>query len=300
MTYAPEDFALTKTGPQFAWLEERLKVHGFPSIRLTDDLKDRVQRFQLEQGWSGSGADGLVGPRTLALLTADPAPLPPPNPSTIDLTNWKLTLPVDYNSDGKADEVRQPSLATFKLTPYFYPRVDGGIAFQAPCSGATTSGSTYPRSELREMRNGGYDTASWDSDDGAIHTMVAELAFTHLPELKPHCVGLQIHDATKDICVLRLEATSLYITAGDNSHYKRIASDYKLGTRITVKVEVTAGGTRWYLDGVHVTTISGLYEGAYFKAGCYTQASSKVSKTSDKYGTGYGEVVIYGLKVSHT
>ncbi|MFL6150590.1 MAG: hypothetical protein ACJ72I_24405 [Pseudonocardiaceae bacterium] len=41
-------------------------------------------------------------------------------------------------------------------------------------------------------------------------------AFTHLPVGKPQLVGAQIHDATHDISVFRLEGTDLYITNGNN------------------------------------------------------------------------------------
>lgn len=292
MTYTPTDFGLDKNGSQFAWLDERLNVHGFPPVRLLDPLKDRVQRFQLKQGWTGSGADGLVGPKTLLRLIGEPVPEQPA--SGIDLTNWKLTLPTDANSDGKADEIKQPTLANFKFTPYFYVRADGGTAFRADCDGATTTGSSYPRCELREMKNGGQDLASWDTDDAAINSLDVELAFTHLPDIKPHVVGVQIHDGADDVTVLRLEGTDLYVTKGDTK-YKKIATGYQLGSRIRVRFEASAAGIRWFLNGNLVATIDGTYEGCYAKAGCYTQASSRVAKTSDKYGTGYGEVVIYSL-----
>ena len=294
MTYTPSDFALDKNGPQFAWLDERLTVHGFPSIRLLDPPKDRVQRFQLAQGWRGTGADGLIGPKTLLRLMDDPKPTTPP-PSGIDLTDWKLTLPTDATDDGKADEIKQPTLANFSFAPYFYRRADGGQAFRADCDGATTSSNTsYPRSELREMTNNGKDLAKWDTDDGVIRTLDVELAFTHLPEIKPHVVGIQIHDGSDDVTTLRLEGTDLWVTKGDKK-YKKIATGVGPTDRLKVKYEASGAGIRWFLNGDHVATIDGTYTDCFAKAGCYTQASSRVPKTSDKYGTGYGEVVIYAL-----
>lgn len=294
MTYVPSDFGLDKNGPQFAWLDERLLLHGYPPLRLLDDLMARTQRLQRAQGWRGSGADGLMGPKTLAILSADPNPAEP-EPTGIDLTDWKLTLPTDANGDGKADEIRQPTLAGFKFVPYFYERADGGIQFRAPCDGATTEGSSFPRSELREMTNDGRDEAEWETDDGAIRRLEAELAFTHLPEIKPHVVGLQIHDGRDDVTTLRLEGTDLWVTKGDRKQ-TRIATGYTPGTRLKVRFEASAAGIRWFLNGGHVATIDGTYHGCYAKAGCYTQASSLVDEDSDKYGTGYGEVVIYALE----
>ena len=34
VTYTPADFGLEKNGPQFAWLDERLILHGYPPLRL--------------------------------------------------------------------------------------------------------------------------------------------------------------------------------------------------------------------------------------------------------------------------
>src|SRR5581483_8145976 len=54
--------------------------------------------------------------------------------------------------DKKAKEVNQPELATFKAPPYFQvTQTCDSVAFRAPVNGITTSGSKYPRSELREM-----------------------------------------------------------------------------------------------------------------------------------------------------
>jgi hypothetical protein len=294
VTYVPADFGLSKNGPQFAWLDERLTLWGYPSRRLMDCLKDRVQAFQRGQGWSGGGADGLIGPKTFAILSADPTP-DEPEPAGIDLTNWKLTLPTDANGDGKADEIKQPTLAEFKFAPFFYERADGGYQFRAPCDGATTTGSKFPRSELREMENGGKDLADWDTDDGAVRKLTVDVAFTLLPDTKPHVVGIQIHDGSDDVTTLRLEGTDLWVTKGDKKHTK-IAIGYQLGTRIVVSFQASAAGIRWFLNGNHVATIDGTYEGCFAKCGCYTQASSRVPKSDPKYGTGYGEVVIYALE----
>jgi hypothetical protein len=37
------------------------------------------------------------------------------------------------------------------------------VTFTAPVNGTTTSGSKYPRSELREMTNNGLSNASWSA-----------------------------------------------------------------------------------------------------------------------------------------
>jgi hypothetical protein len=80
--------------------------------------------------------------------------LPTVPAQVLDLTNWKLTTPAK-NSNGDALEVSQPALATYRNASFFDIGPKGvGVLFTAAAGGATTSGSSYPRSELREMTGG--------------------------------------------------------------------------------------------------------------------------------------------------
>ena len=39
-------------------------------------------------------------------------------PATVlDLTNWKLNIPLDEDKDGRSDEIKQPKLATYSIVP---------------------------------------------------------------------------------------------------------------------------------------------------------------------------------------
>ena len=138
--------------------------------------------------------------------SAAPAPTPAP-PGTaqvpgqlLDLTNWKLTLPT--GQEGKPEEIVEPELSSF--TNDFFRLNDGrdGVVFTANAGGVTTSGSSYPRSELREMN--GQEKASWSNTAGT-HTMRVREAVTRLPAVKPHVVAAQIHDAEDDVIEVRLE-----------------------------------------------------------------------------------------------
>ncbi|HEX4250898.1 MAG TPA: polysaccharide lyase family 7 protein [Pseudonocardia sp.] len=216
----------------------------------------------------------------------------------LDLANWKVTLPIAKSGNAKSpEEVTQPDLATFETSPWFETSSDcGGVVFRAPVNGVTTSGSRNPRSELREMTDDGTTNASWSSTAGT-HTMVVNEAFTHLPDVKPELVGAQIHDADDDITVFRLEGTNLYVTKGNDPHYKLVTSDYALGTRFEAKYVVTGGKIEAYYNGALQTTISEWFRGAYFKAGAYTQANCTDSKPCSK--SNYGETTVYSVVVSH-
>src|SRR5258707_306215 len=82
-------------------------------------------------------------------------------------------------------------------------------SFRRSTSLVATSGSSYPRSELREMSNGGTMQASWSSTSG-INTLVVREASTHLPVVKPQVVTAQIHNATSDVIEIVADGTRSY------------------------------------------------------------------------------------------
>lgn len=219
--------------------------------------------------------------------------------NVLNLTNWKITLPIDGPDSGtNADEITQPALATYSIDPYFKNNsTNTGVIFRAHTGGATTSGSGYPRSELREMTNNGASNASWSSGSGT-HTMEIDQAITHLPVVKAHIVAGQIHDSNDDVIVFRLEGTKLFIDInGDDG--PTLTSNYVLGTRFKVKFVVSGNQTRCYYNDALIYTHNQSYSGAYFKAGAYTQSSCTGTPGSSESCSAYGEVVIYNLTVTH-
>jgi len=221
----------------------------------------------------------------------------------LDLTNWKITIPFDDNgNDGntrKATEIKQPELNSYELPGYFEVNSAGdGVVFTAPVGGATTSGSGYPRSELREMKNNGADRADWSSGSGK-HTMFIRQKVTHLPVEKPHIVVGQIHDGSDDVIVFRLEDEKLFIDINGNDG-PTLDSDYQLGTEFEVKFVVENNQTKCYYNGSLEYTLNQSYSGAYFKAGAYTQSACSGRKdVSGESCSAYGQVVIYDLWVTH-
>lgn len=212
----------------------------------------------------------------------------------LNLTNWKITLPI--GSEGSPTEIKQPALDSYSHDPYF--KVSGnGVQFRAPVNGVTTSGSSYPRSELREMTNNGTSNASWSSTSGT-HTLTVNEAIVKLPAEKPHVVGAQIHDADDDVSVFRLEGSSLYVTNGDTTHHKLVTSSYQLGTPFEAKFVVSGGQIKAYYNGVLQTTISKSFSGGYFKTGAYTQANC--SNSSPCSTSNYGEVHLFNVTVQHS
>lgn len=216
--------------------------------------------------------------------------------SILDLTNWKLTLPVgtdDHPDD--AIEVKQPALADFEDPRFFHANAAGtGVVFRANAGGATTSGSSYPRSELREMTDHGTSNASWSNGSGE-HVMTVTEAITTLPTKKPQVVAAQIHDKNDDVVMVRLENKRLFVEA-DGNNIGDLDTAYVLGTPFTVEIRATAIGIAVSYDGTPKVSYAKVGSGWYFKAGCYTQSNTSKGDSADAYG----EVVIYGLSVEHT
>ncbi len=157
-----------------------------------------------------------------------PEKAPPPSPAApptsrpraaipadiLDLSCWKLTLPVDTGRAGNPDEILQPELGRFELAPCFtLNAARDGVVFRAPCGGAATKGSRYPRAELRETAPGGEKPAAWSTTAGR-HELVIRQAITRQPKAKPHVVAGQVHDAKDDLVMIRLEGKKLFVESG--------------------------------------------------------------------------------------
>lgn len=212
----------------------------------------------------------------------------------LNLTNWKIALPIDTGHAGSPDEIKQPEIASFSLSPYFMNNPNGeGVVFRAHAGGATTKNSKYPRSELREMTNGGREEARWSSKQG-VHVMTVRQSITHLPDKKPELVAAQIHDDSDDIVMVRLESRRLFVEA-DGKEVGVLNPDYILGTPYTVTISAEESVIKVYYEGELKVTYNKDGSDYYFKAGCYTQSNTDRGDASGAYG----EVIIYDLKVEH-
>lgn len=83
----------------------------------------------------------------------------------IDLSNWKVTLPV-----GGPDEVKPPEILSYatdtSLLPFMYnDSIDGSLVFYT-YPGATTANSAKSRTELREQMQPRSDHVNWTFSQG--------------------------------------------------------------------------------------------------------------------------------------
>src|SRR5271154_3047125 len=77
-----------------------------------------------------------------------------PPSGNFDLSHWSLQLPtingVLTGNGGNVDTVSNSQLGVGFTNAYFHTGPDGAMTFWAPDDGSTPSGSSHPRSELRE------------------------------------------------------------------------------------------------------------------------------------------------------
>lgn len=238
--------------------------------------------------------------------TNNPTPTLPGGSATypaqvLNLTPWKITLPIDgSDNDSEADQVKQPVLATYSNPNYFFVSPAGNsVIFRAHAGGATTSGSDYARSELREMTANGSTEIGWSSATGK-HTMLIDQRVNKLPTQRPNIIVGQVHAGTTWGTVFRLIGTQLMIDGVDGDG-PIVDNNLQLGERFTVKFEVENDTVKYYYNNVLVNyTYKKQFRNAYFKAGSYIQSScTGAKKVPGESCDAYGEVELFDVQVTH-
>jgi hypothetical protein len=203
-----------------------------------------------------------------------------------DLSNWKLTLPVDSSGSMSGTAVEVKSLTGYENSKYFYTGSDGAMVFYAPVEGATTSGSSYARSELREMK--GTEKAAWSLSTGGFMSATLEVdAAPNRDGAGGKIIVGQIHGQNDELVRLYWENGKLYFAndqaGSSNSEAKfyfvnasgqqpSVSLDERFSYTINAKgsdLEVTV-----FADGQvykSVSKINSVWQSDtfYFKAGAY-------------------------------
>jgi hypothetical protein len=207
-----------------------------------------------------------------AIAALDPAKPPGQN---FDLTHWKLTLP-----EPGAPEISAATLTAGYTSQWFYTGPDGAMTFWCPVTGGTTSGSTYPRSELREMLNPTSSSSNWTSY--GTHILRAVCRVTQVPSSGKIIIG-QIHAYNGNPLV------KLQWSGGKIENLVKNSPTNSTDTKYTLLTGLALGTTITYeilaQDGVVTVTANNvpstqnflasdpLWAGEtfYFKAGDYVQ-----------------------------
>lgn len=219
----------------------------------------------------------------------------PPLPGSIlDLSNWKLQLPIDERDEEGPDEVKQPLLNRYR-DKFFYPNQAGdGVVFRAHAGGSVTEGSSFARTELREMADDGRTKASWSSQ-GSTHTMTIRLSIDALPKVRPSIAVGQVHGGNRYGALVRLDGTRLYVKSNDKNQGD-LHENYKLGTVFELMFQVSGNRIRVYYNTVMMVELEYACRTCYFKAGAYLQTNIEWGDHAEAIG----QVTIYDLSIKHS
>lgn len=246
----------------------------------------------------------LLGASIVAVEVAAEQPNIAGSAAKIDLSDWKLTLPVDSKgkTDGNPAEISGTQLIAGYRDDHFYAGPDGSIVFWCPVNGATTKGTEFPRSELREMLNARDPSVNWMAQ--GTHILAACCRVMEVPS-NPKVVIGQIHgysDKANPLIKLqyfkgRVEAlVKISPTAGKDK--KLTFPEVGLNNDIAYQIKLQ--------DGVLSITVNGMTQTEnvvendagwanqtfYFKAGVYPQDNEGDATEGTR-------VAFSMLKVSH-
>ncbi|GAA3511419.1 hypothetical protein GCM10022393_26490 [Aquimarina addita] len=238
------------------------------------------------------------------------------------LEKWKITFPLDKDGNDSmgAQDCDDRNRNAFEIrditgnipepfSKYFYVDADE-VVFKAHVGGATTSGSSYTRSELRQTPGG--DDNYWSMQD--YQYLDVRVRATHLPVEKPEVSMVQIHGPDDEPLRVeyRADRQGLHVVQNENSTAENVLP-YMLGEQLRVTVTVDKGvitcriinESRPNLDPWEDEWIADDTTG-YFKVGCYTQSSMTLSTckpnegySNEAYGA-YGEVRVKDMSLQVT
>ncbi|WP_271764847.1 polysaccharide lyase family 7 protein [Aquimarina algiphila] len=244
----------------------------------------------------------------------------------LQLKNWKITLPRDFDNDNLADEVYidknrndfidDPSFKTYKDEFFFVE--NGNVRFLCPTENGTptTGNSSNTRSELREMPSDGSGETGWDATDNSVKTLTFKIRIIQTSSTGKFAFA-QIHDFKQDIWddLLRIQIQSDNVNAkegdtgriyllGDvtegkmsdgfpvdfrslNYSDRYIKNDYVLGNWLSFKVTVQNSLMKIFLDDMNTPIRT--YDNITCTSNYYKVGVYNQSTTSTSMGNGIAE-----------
>jgi hypothetical protein len=227
---------------------------------------------------------------------------------------WKLngytgTLNVGSNDNG----LNYADNASTAESHFFFEK-NGYAAFRTYPGNPTSGGSSNPRSELREIINGG--DGYWNGNTNTEHSMKWRFRVEDLPPSGKLAFG-QIHekdDQYDDVIRVQVQGSSGqnsgsvtlrilgYVTEEIEGSGRSIDFDMQMDTEYYFELAMKNGVVSLYNlndSGNRIQTLFrsvdiGNADQNYFKAGCYLQSTSSSHSGSNVYG----QVLIKDLTVS--
>ncbi|WP_299896048.1 RICIN domain-containing protein [uncultured Aquimarina sp.] len=248
--------------------------------------------------------------------TIDPPPPPPPGNTAAAIigNGWKLNGFSGNLNVGSNDNGLNYADNASKAESHFFFEKDGFAAFRCYPGNPTSGGSSNPRSELREVINGGDNY--WNGNTNTEHSMKWRFKIEDLPPSGKLAFG-QIHerdDFYDDVIRVQVQGSSGqnsgsvdlrilgYVTEEIEGSGRTINFNMQMDTEYYFELTMRNGVVRLYNLNNNGNRIEELFESVdignanenYFKAGCYLQSTSSSHESSNVYG----QVLIRDLVVS--
>jgi mannuronan 5-epimerase len=202
-----------------------------------------------------------------------------PPGANFDLTHWKLQMP-----DATSSEISPAQLAAGFTNSFFFTGADGTMVFVCPVTGGTTSGSVFPRCELRELLDPKDETVNWTGY--GTHVLEAQCSVTRIPSSRRTFIA-QIHgfnETADPLLKLRFDNGTVEALVKDGVNSTNDLSfplaTVKLGEAIAYQIKMvdgllsmTVNGARQSFD-VFQSDPAWSNQTFYFKAGNYCQDNS--------------------------
>ncbi|WP_430387514.1 polysaccharide lyase family 7 protein [Dyella sp. 20L07] len=189
-----------------------------------------------------------------------------------DLASYKLQTPIAKGDS--VQEVAQPALRDFTAPFFYFDASTNTMVFDCPDNGASTRGSHFPRSELR-------DTNEWTFSPGE-HTLSASLAVTRQPSTGNIIIG-QIHGNGSGSEALKIRwskgdvVVGIKTSPGNTEQRFTLVRGLALGDRIDYSIAQSDHAVTVTINGTSRSfTYDHSWDGdsVYFKAGNYLQDNS--------------------------
>ncbi|KAJ3024968.1 UNVERIFIED_CONTAM: hypothetical protein HDU68_007604 [Siphonaria sp. JEL0065] len=219
---------------------------------------------------------------TSSAITGSTTTTTTPLPPTIDLSLWFIQLP-----DGTAGSLFPASTILAQGSPRFFSQ-GSNLVFITPTNGTPTSGSTHPRTELRQMAVGG-GNANWKVDDGQVHKLSITTRVDAFPTGSAESIIVaQMFGSGGPEVMVRVYQTGIVKLFNNyqSAPSVQLESGYKIGQYFSVILSVNASGSVLvsYVNlgsGVssQVTTLVDTTQSYFFKTGSYCQCLATDSGT---------------------
>lgn len=208
------------------------------------------------------------------------------------------TVTGDYDETGDVDEFSGPGPSESSSGTG-----EPAVQFRVRADAATTTGSTFPRSELRETRADGSEMA-FDAMSGT-HELRVKARITHLPSADPEVIVAQLHNGATERISVRTQLVSsqvkLLVRINGTQADPRLSEAYPVGTEFDIRIRVSSGGVvEVFYNGATEPTVTGQLESTgsaswFFKAGCYAQFNASSVSSAE-----YASVELRDLRVTHS